>query len=128
MKYKDKGFIKYQDKQRDGEVGHWAHKSDRKLRRENEQRFDTFYQKILTGIDPCQIIDKYWWKHLKDIDKEKIISLHYIHVDAISSKDLDRWYSDPVFDTWSEWFDYIKTTFKPNRISLREDKLKVLGI
>ena len=30
--------------------------------------------------------------------------------------------------TWSEWHDYIVTTFKPNKISLREDKLKVLGI
>ena len=29
MKYKDKGFLKYQQKQRDGEVGYWSHKSDR---------------------------------------------------------------------------------------------------
>jgi hypothetical protein len=33
-----------------------------------------------------------------------------------------------LFENWSEWFEYVKTTFKPNRISLREDKLKVLGI
>jgi hypothetical protein len=37
-------------------------------------------------------------------------------------------YSDPVFETWAEWFGYVKTTFKPNKISLREDKFKVLGI
>lgn len=123
MKYKDKGFLKYQEKQRDGEVGYWSQKSDRQLRREREHRFSTFYQKFLISK-----IDKYWWKNLKDSDKEKIISLHHLQEDAISTKDLDRWYSEPVFDTWSEWFEYIKTTFKPNRISLREDKLKVLGI
>jgi hypothetical protein len=123
MKYKDKGFLKYQEKQRDGEVGYCSQKSDRQLRREREHRFSTFYQKFLISK-----IDKYWWKNLRDSDKEKIISLHYLQEDAISTKDLDRWYSEPVFDTWSEWFDYIKTTFKPNRISLREDKLKVLGI
>jgi hypothetical protein len=123
MKYQDKRFAKYQEKQRDGEVGYWSNRSDRQIRREREQRFSFFYKKFLIGK-----IDKYWWKHLKDSDKEKIMSLYTIQEDAISSKYLDRWYSDPVFDTWSEWFDYIKTTFKPNKISLREDKLKVLGI
>lgn len=123
MKYQDKRFAKYQEKQRDGEVGYWSQKSERQIRREREHRFSTFYQKFLIGK-----IDKYWWKNLRDSDKEKIISLHFLQEDAISSKDLDRWYSDPVFETWSEWFDYIKTTFKPNKISLREDKLKVLGI
>jgi hypothetical protein len=123
MKYKDKGFLKYQEKQRDGEVGYWSQKSDRQLRREREHRFYTFYQKFLISK-----IDKYWWKNLKDSDKEKIMSLYSIQLDAMISKVEDRWYSEPVFDTWSEWFEYIKTTFKPNRISLREDKLKVLGI
>lgn len=123
MKYKDKGFLKYQEKQRDGEFDdYWSRKSDRQIRREREHRFSTFYQKFLTGR-----IDKYWWKHLKDSDKEKVMSLYSLQLDAISTKE-DRWYSDPVFETWAEWHDYIMTTFKPNRISLREDKLKVLGI
>ena len=121
MKYKDKGFLKYQEKQ-DGEVGYCSQKSDRQLRREREHRFSTFYQKFLISK-----IDKYWWRNLKDSDKEKIISLHHLQEDAISTKE-DRWYSEPVFETWSEWHDYIVTTFKPNKISLREDKLKVLGI
>ena len=121
MKYKDKGFLKYQEKQRDVEVGYWSQKSDRQLRREREHRFSTFYQKFLISK-----IDKYWWRNLKDSDKEKIISLHHLQED-VSTKE-DRWYSDPVFETWSEWHDYIVTTFKPNKISLREDKLKVLGI
>lgn len=123
MKYKDNRFVKYQEKQRDGEVGYWANKSDRQIRREKENRFSTFYQKFLIGK-----IDKYWWKHLKDSDKEKVISLHYLQLDAISTKDVDRWYSEPVFETWNEWHDYIVATFETNKISLREDKLKVLGI
>lgn len=123
MKYKDNRFLRYQEKQRDGEVGYWSNRSERQIRREREHRFSTFYQKFLIGK-----IDKYWWKNLRDSDKEKIISLHFLQEDAISSKDNDRWYSEPVFENWTEWFDYIKTTFKPNKISLREDKLKVLGI
>ena len=70
MKYKDKSFLKYQERQRDGEVGYWSQKSDRQLRRERENRFSTFYQKFLISK-----IDKYWWKNLIDSDKEKIISL-----------------------------------------------------
>jgi hypothetical protein len=124
MKYQDKRFVKYQEKQRDGEFdSYWSRKSERQIRREREHRFSTFYQKFLIGR-----IDKYWWKNLRDTDKEKIISLYYIQEDAISSKDLDRWYSEPVFETWSEWYDFVKTTFQTNKISLREDKLKVLGI
>jgi hypothetical protein len=123
MKYKDKGFLKYQEKQRDGEIGCWVNKSDRQIRREREHRFYTFYQKFLISK-----IDKFWWKNLKDSDKEKIMSLYSIQLDAISCNEEDRWYSEPVFETWSEWYDYIKSTFKPNRISLREDKLKILGI
>ena len=124
MKYQDKRFVKYQEKQRDGEFdSYWSRKSERQIRREREHRFSTFYQKFLIGR-----VDKYWWKNLRDTDKEKIISLYYLQEDAISSKDLDRWYSDPVFETWSEWYDYVKTTFQTNKISLREDKLKILGI
>jgi len=107
MKYKDKTFIKYQEKQRDGEVGIWSQKSERQIRREREHRFTIFYQKNLIGK-----IDKYWWNNLKESDREKIVSLYSLQEDAISS----------------EWFDYIKTTFIPNRIQLREDKLKKLGI
>jgi hypothetical protein len=125
MRYKDKGFLKYQEKQRDREVGYWSHKSDRQLRREKEQRFETFYQNFLVNKFK---IDKFWWKNLKDSDKEKIMSLHSLQLDNMITKVDDRWYSDPVFDTWLEWFEYIKSTFKPNKILLREDKLKSIGI
>jgi hypothetical protein len=123
MKYKDKGFLKYQEKQRDGNFDvYWSQKSERQIRREREHRFSNFYQRFLIGR-----IDKFWWKNLRDSDKEKIMSLYSLQLDAISTKE-DRWYSDPVFETWSEWYDYIKSTFETDRISLREDKLKILGI
>ena len=122
MKYKDKVFLKYQEKQRDGKVGFWSQKSERQIRREREHRFSTFYQKFLVGR-----IDKYWWKNLKDTDKDKIISLYTCQLDASTSKDFDRWYSEPVFETWTEWYEYILTTFDTNRIELRQDKLKILG-
>jgi hypothetical protein len=123
MKYRDKGFLKYQEKQRDGNFDdYWSQKSERQIRREREHRFSNFYQRFLIGR-----IDKFWWKNLRDSDKEKIMSLYSLQLDAISTKE-DRWYSDPVFETWSEWYDYIKSTFETDRISLREDKLKILGI
>jgi hypothetical protein len=123
MKYKDKGFLKYQEKQRDGNFDvYWSQKSERQIRREREHRFSNFYKRFLIGR-----IDKFWWKNLRDSDKEKIMSLYSLQLDAISTKE-DRWYSDPVFETWSEWYDYIKSTFETDRISLREDKLKILGI
>jgi len=121
MKYNDKGFLKYQQKQRDGEVGYWSQKSDRQIRREREQRFETFYQNFLMNKFK---IDKFWWSNLKDSDKEKIISLYNLQLEQ---KDFD-WSTDPVFETWSEWFEYIMKTFKTNKIQLREDKLKELGI
>jgi len=131
MKYRDKGFIKYQEKQRDGEVGFWANKSDRQIRREKEHRFSIFYQSCLISCNGIKkdtpLIDKFWWNNLKDSDKEKIISLHSLQCEHFNSGN-DYWYSDPVFETWSEWFDYIKTTFKTNKVKLREDKLKILGI
>lgn len=27
---------------------------------------------------------------------------------------------------WHEWYDYIKTTFKTNKVKFREDKLKLI--
>jgi hypothetical protein len=123
MKYKDKRFLKYQEKQRDGNFDvYWSQKSERQIRREREHRFSNFYQKFLIGR-----IDKFWWKNLRDSDKEKIMSLYSLQLDAISTKE-DRWYSDPVFETWEEWYVYIKTTFETNKIKLREDKLKIIGI
>ena len=38
------------------------------------------------------------------------------------------WYNYQIFDTWDEWFDHIKSEYKPNIVNYREDKLKALGI
>ena len=61
MKYKDNRFVKYQEKQRDGEFDdYWSRKSDRQIRREKEHQFSTFYQKFLIGR-----LDKFWWNQIK---------------------------------------------------------------
>ncbi len=49
MKYQDKRFAKYQEKQRDGEVGFWSQRSERQIRREKQQRLTLFYQKFLVS-------------------------------------------------------------------------------
>ena len=62
MKYKDRGFIKHQEKQRNGDYDYYANKNERRIRRERE----AFYQKFLLGK-----VDKFWWKHLSDSDKDE---------------------------------------------------------
>ncbi len=121
MKYRDKGSLKFQEKQRDREEG-YSIKSDRQIRRENQHRLSMFYSRYLS-----KNIDKFWWNNIKESDKEKIMSLHALQSEFISN-DKDYWYSDPVFETWVEWYDYVKTTFKTNKVKLREDKLKIIGI
>lgn len=126
MKYRDNGFMKYQDKQRNGEVynGYSSFKSERQIKRERQHRHYKFYNRFLV-----KNIDKYWWSNLKEVDKDEIISLFDMQLDFIEKdRNPDLWYSGPVFDTFDEWFFYIKETFKPNMSNLRQDKLKVLGI
>ena len=126
MKYKDKRFLKFQERQRDGEFEYYANKTERRIRREREQRDDIFYQKFLLGR-----VDKFWWKHLTDGDKDSIIRSHSMQYDYFTTSKKDRhgyWYSSEVFDNWNDWFEHIKTTFETNKVKFREDKLKVLGI
>lgn len=122
MKYKDRGFIKHQEKQRNGDYDYYANKNDRRIRRERE----IFYQKYLLGK-----VDKFWWKHLSDSDKDEIIESHRNQSMVFNMTRMQRqyyWWTVKVFDNWNDWFEYIKTTFEPNRVSLREDKLKIIGI
>ena len=71
MKYKDNNFLKFQDRQRDGDVGYlrtWnSNKSDRQIRREQEHRLSLFYMEKLSNK-----IEKLWWNNHKTSDKEKI--------------------------------------------------------
>ena len=130
MKYKDNNFLKFQDRQRDGDVGYlrtWnSNKSDRQIRREQEHRLSLFYMEKLSNK-----IEKLWWNNLKTSDKEKIRKSYNNQIDYLShDKDyrLSLWYSYKVFESWGEWFDYIKDNFKPNKSSYRNHKLKMLGI
>ncbi len=124
MKYRDTRFLKYQEKQRDGDFDdYWSQKSERQIRREREHGFTTFYKKFLIGR-----IDKLWWIHLKDSDKQKIISLHSIQAEHMKHNDTDYWYSEPVFDSWKEWYEYINSTFETNKVKVREDRLKSIGL
>ena len=116
MKYVDKRFIGYKEKQSDGEF----YKRERTTNRELERSRYLFYQKYLS-----KNIDRLWWKNLKNSDKDSIISNYKLQEDFLSSSD-DRWYS--IFDSWDEWYVWVKSEFKTNKAGLRHDRLKLLGI
>jgi hypothetical protein len=123
MKYKDKTFLKYQDRQRSGEVDtDYRRMSERQIRRERDHKHYIFFTSHINNY-----FDKYWWNNLKAVERDEIMSLYDMQLDFLSAKD-DEWYSGPVFNDMIDWVSYIKENFKPNKIGLREDKLKVLGI
>lgn len=127
MKYKDNKFVNYQDRQRDGDFDTcWKRVSSRQIRREKEHNWSVFYMSKLSNN-----VEKIWWKNLSDSDKDEIIRRYSNQLDYLSY-DLkireSMWYNYKVFDTWEDWFDQIKDEYKPNKVSYREDKLKVLGI
>ena len=132
MKYKDDKFVNYQDKQRNGDFGiyngfdYWSNKTNRQIRREREHNWSVFYMSKISNH-----IEKIWWKNLSDSDKDEIIRRYSNQLDYLSY-DLEiresMWYNYKVFDTWEDWFDQIKDEYKPNKVTYRQDKLKVLGI
>jgi hypothetical protein len=127
MKYKDNKFVNYQDRQRDGDFDTcWKRVSSRQIRREKEHNRSVFYMSKISNH-----IEKIWWKNLSDSDKDEIIRRYSNQVDYLS-QDMEiresMWYNYKVFDTWEDWFDQIKDEYKPNKVSYREDKLKVLGL
>jgi hypothetical protein len=127
MKYKDNKFVNYQDRQRDGDFDTcWKRVSSRQIRREKEHNRSVFYMSKISNH-----IEKIWWKNLSDSDKDEIIRRYSNQVDYLS-RDMEiresMWYNYKVFDTWEDWFNQIKDEYKPNKVSYREDKLKVLGL
>jgi len=117
MKYKDKNFIKSQDKQRFGGV----ETSQREERRSREHRVHIFYSRCLS-----RMMDKFWWNNLKIYDKESI-QRHYIcQMEAFQKT--DTWWNLEVFDSWEDWKNYIVKTYKSDKSGIRKDKLKTLGI
>jgi hypothetical protein len=113
MKYKDNNFSKFQDRQRDGEVGYYSSsKSDRQVRREQEHRLSLFYS-----------------KYLSKNDKQRLETSYYNQEQMMEEKDrMSMWSNFEFFDTWKEWFEHIADEYKPDRIKYRESKLKKLGI
>ncbi len=124
MKYKDHNFSKFQDRQRDGEVGYYSSKSDRQVRREQEHRLSIFYSKNLSNR-----IEKDWWINLSIKDKKQIETSYYNQEQMIDSEDrFNMWSNFEFFDTWDEWHEYILREYKPDKVKYRESKLKKLGI
>jgi hypothetical protein len=120
MKYVDKKFIAYKERKSEESIND---KSDRNLKRELKRKHYLFYIQYL-----CKNIDKLWWNNIKSSDKDSIISHFELQYDFINNKKEWDWYSSPVFETWKEWFEYIKSEYKPNKANLRNDRLKLLGI
>ena len=124
MKYKDNNFSKFQDRQRDGEVGYYSNKSDRQVRREQEHRLSIFYSKNLS-----KKVEKDWWLCLSFDDKQRVETSYYNQEQMMEEKDrMNMWSNFEFFDTWKEWFEHIDAEYKPDRIKYRESKLKKLGI
>ncbi len=128
MKYKDNNFLKFQDRQRDGDAGYlrtWnSNKSDRQIRREQEHRLSIFYSKNLS-----KRIEKDWWINLSIDTKQKIETSYYNQEQMLEEGDrLMMWSNFVFFDTWNEWYEYILKEYKPDMVKYRECKLKKLGI
>jgi len=125
MKYKDNNFSKFQDRQRDGEVGYYSSsKSDRQVRREQEHRLSLFYSKYLS-----KKVEKDWWLCLSFDDKQRVETSYYNQEQMLEDDDrMNMWSNFEFFDTWKEWFEHIVDEYKPDRIKYRESKLKKLGI
>ena len=124
MRYKDNKFVNYQDKQRNGEDEDWSIKSDRKRRRKLESRLILFYQRYL--LDK---VEKDWWVNLSTSDKQQIETSYYNQESMLQEDDQkNMWSNFDWFDTWEQWYEYIKKKYKPDMVKYRELKLKKLGI
>lgn len=109
MKYREKSFIRHQERQKSGEFDVYA-SYERRVRRQKIERHKQFYQLHLS-----KYVDKYWWKNL-NIDERDEISRLYLFAVEESSFSLEKFLCD------------IKKSFKPNMSELRKDKLRLLGI
>jgi len=122
MKYKDSGFSRMQDRQRNGcENG----KSERQSRRAHASRISVFYRDHLSNK-----VEKEWWTSLAIEDMQKIEESYYGQKSMIR-EDIaagNMWASFVFFENWEEWFEYIHSEYKPDMAKYRESKLKKLGI
>ena len=123
MKYKDSGFSRMQDRQRNGA---WENeKSERQSRRAQASRISVFYRDHLSNK-----VEKEWWTSLAIEDMQKIEESYYGQKSMIR-EDIEAgnmWATFVFFENWEEWFEYIHSEYKPDMAKYRESKLKKLGI
>lgn len=125
MRYNDRNFSKFQERQRNGdELENWLRVSERKIRRERDHRHATFYMQCLT-----KFFEKEWWLALETRDKEQVYTSYYNQEEMRKEEDdAHMWSNFEWFDTWDEWRQHILDTVQPNRAKLRELRVKKLGI
>lgn len=123
MRYNDKNFSKFQERQRNGdELENWQRASERKIRRERDHRHANFYMRYL-----IHFFEKEWWLALETRDKEHVYSSYY-NQEEKEEIDAHMWSNFEWFDTWDEWKQHILDTVKPNKAKLRELRVKKLGL
>lgn len=126
MRYNDKNFSKFQERQRNGDdqLENWQRASERKIRRERDHRHANFYMRYL-----IHFFEKEWWLALETRDKEHVYSSYYNQEEMLKlEEDLHMWSNFEWFDTWEEWKQHILDTVKPNKAKLRELRVKKLGL
>jgi hypothetical protein len=125
MRYNDRNFSKFQERQRNGdELENWLRVSERKIRRERDHRHATFYMQCLT-----KFFEKEWWLALETRDKEQVYTSYYNQEEMRKEEDdAHMWSNFEWFDTWDEWRQHILDTVQPNRAKLRELRVKKLGL
>ena len=125
MRYQDRNFTNYQEKQRDGiDLEMWQRACERKRRRERDMLHFNFYLQKLTHH-----FEREWWSALETRDKEHVYTSYYNQEEMLREEDsMDMWSNLEWFENWEEWKQHILDTIKPNKAKLRELRVKKLGI
>jgi hypothetical protein len=123
MKYQDKRFQKFQEKQRDGiHDNRCSYKSERQIRRELEHYHSVTFSKFFSDK-----FDRDWWNCLTTNQRDSIISHYETQVEYIDSG-FEIWANFELFETMNEWVNFIKKDYKCDMVKFRELKFKKIGI
>jgi hypothetical protein len=124
MRYNDRNFTNYQEKQRDGiDLEMWERACERKRRRERDMLHFNFYLQKLTHH-----FEREWWSALETRDKGLVYTSYYNQENMLKDDSLNMWSNYEFFENWEEWKQHILDTIKPNKAKLRELRVKKLGI
>jgi hypothetical protein len=124
MRYNDRNFTNYQEKQRDGiDLEMWERACERKRRRERDMLHINFYLQKLTHH-----FEREWWSALETRDKGLVYTSYYNQENMLKDDSLNMWSNYEFFENWEEWKQHILDTIKPNKAKLRELRVKKLGI